>query len=132
MICCARTGGWCKHNFLIGGAFRKAKYEIRRRKNRNRKARAGKNSFPSTPFLFARPSVRFSAPPLAEQSVGVSFKKGSSFVQQLRPNPKSACRRILGLVGVPGIEPGSYPPHGQILPLYYTPNYRIIGLTASD
>ena len=31
--------------------------------------------------LFARPSVQFSAPPLAEQSVGVSFKVGSSFVQ---------------------------------------------------
>ena len=80
-----RTGGWGKHNFLIGGAFRKAKYEIRRRKNRNRKARAGKNSFPPTPFLFARPSVRF-LPRFARQSVGVSFKKGSSFVQQLRPN----------------------------------------------
>jgi len=37
----------------LGGAFCFAKYEIRRR----RKARAGKNSFPPTPFLFARPSV---------------------------------------------------------------------------
>jgi len=28
-----RTGGWGKHNiFSLGGAFRKAKYEIRRRK----------------------------------------------------------------------------------------------------
>jgi len=79
-------GGRDKGNtFYFGGAFRKAKYEIRRRrKKRNRKARAGKNSFPPTPFLFARPSVQFSAPPKAEQSVGVSFKKGSSFVQQLR------------------------------------------------
>ena len=25
------------------------------------------------------------------------------------------------LVGVPGIEPGLYPPHGYVLPLYYTP-----------
>ena len=58
-----------KHNiFSFGGAFRKAKYEIRqRRKNRNRKARVGKSlsraatrdSFPPTPFLFARPSVQF-------------------------------------------------------------------------
>src|SRR3990167_5046380 len=56
----------------------------RRRKNRNRKARAGKNSFPPTPFLFARPSVRF-LPRFVRQSVGVSFKIGSSFVQQLRP-----------------------------------------------
>src|SRR3990167_9091685 len=30
-------------------------HEIRRR----RKARAGKNSFPPTPFLFSRPSVQF-------------------------------------------------------------------------
>jgi len=79
-------GGWDKGNtFYFGGAFRKAKYEIRRRrKNRNRKARAGKNSFPPTPFLFARPSVQF-LPREARQSVGVSFKIGSSFVQQLRP-----------------------------------------------
>ena len=26
------------------------------------------------------------------------------------------------LVGVPGIEPEPHPPHGCILPLYYTPN----------
>ena len=44
------------------------------------KARAGKNSFPPTPFLFARPSVQF-LPREARQSVGVSFKIGSSFVQ---------------------------------------------------
>ena len=48
-------------------------------------ARAGKNSFPPTPFLFARPNVQISAPPKAEQSVRILFKKGSSFVQQLRP-----------------------------------------------
>ncbi|PIW91053.1 MAG: hypothetical protein COZ91_02485, partial [Candidatus Nealsonbacteria bacterium CG_4_8_14_3_um_filter_39_7] len=44
----------------------------------------GKNSFPPTPFLFARPSVQFLSRE-AWQSVGVSFKIGSSFVQQLRP-----------------------------------------------
>ena len=54
---CARKGGRGKHNiFSLGDAFRKAKYEIRRRKNRNRKARVGKNSFPPKPpsFLPAR------------------------------------------------------------------------------
>ena len=51
--CCVRTGGRGKHKSNYGGAFCKAKYEIRRR----RKARAGKNSFPPTPFLFVRPSV---------------------------------------------------------------------------
>jgi hypothetical protein len=38
---------------LVGGAPVFNWHEIRRR----RKARAGKNSFPPTPFLFARPSV---------------------------------------------------------------------------
>jgi hypothetical protein len=51
--CCVRTGGRGKHNSIYGGAFCKAKYEIRRL----RKARAGKSSFPPTPFLFVRPSV---------------------------------------------------------------------------
>ena len=42
------------------------------------KARAGKNSFPPTPFLFARPSVRFGA----RSAPSVSLKKGSDFVKQ--------------------------------------------------
>jgi hypothetical protein len=38
----------------------KAKYKkLRRRKKETVKARAGKNSFPPTPFLFARPSGNF-------------------------------------------------------------------------
>ena len=62
-------GGRDKGNiFSLGGAFRKAKYEIRRRrKNRNRKARAGKNSWwtstlqppsflPARAFSFCRPA----------------------------------------------------------------------------
>ena len=41
---------------LLGGAFRKAKYEkLRRRKNRNRKTRVGKNSFPPNPLPFCPP-----------------------------------------------------------------------------
>ena len=52
----------------IGGAFCKAKYEIRRR----RKARAGKNSFPPTPFLFARPSVQVLR---AKRAIIQSFRK---------------------------------------------------------
>ncbi|MBI2462967.1 MAG: hypothetical protein HYV65_01905 [Candidatus Spechtbacteria bacterium] len=43
-----------------------------------RKARAGKNSFPPTPFLFARPSVQFGA----RSAPSVPFKKGSDFVKQ--------------------------------------------------
>ena len=40
----------------------------------------GGQKSPPIPFLFVRLSVQFSAPPLAEQSVGFSFKIGSSFV----------------------------------------------------
>ena len=78
-----RTGGRGKHNFLPGGAFRKAKYEIRRRKNRNRKARAGKNSFPPTPFLFARPSLKVfqnSAFGFLRKKVRISFSVRSQIV----------------------------------------------------
>jgi len=45
------------------------------------KARAGKNSFPPTTFLFARPSVQF-LPREARQSVGILFKMSSDFFQQ--------------------------------------------------
>jgi len=70
ILSCVRTGGRGKHNHLcFGGAFRKAKNEIRRRKNRNRKARAGKNSVSQTLSLFARPSGKLK----------VFFKKSSSF-----------------------------------------------------
>ena len=47
---------------LLGGAFRKAKYEkLRRRKNRNRKTRVGKNSFPPNPLPFCPPERSVSA-----------------------------------------------------------------------
>jgi hypothetical protein len=49
---------------------------------RSGKARAGKNSFLLTPFLFARPSVMFSfLPREARQSFGILLKIGSHFVQ---------------------------------------------------
>jgi hypothetical protein len=44
------------------------------------KARAGKNSFPPTPFLFARPSEFFS-----KVSVGIFAEKSSDFVQKSHP-----------------------------------------------
>ncbi|MDP2703708.1 MAG: hypothetical protein Q8P01_00520 [bacterium] len=46
------------------------------------KARAGKNSFPPTPFLFARPSVQF----IARSAPSVPFKIGSDFVKQTHQN----------------------------------------------
>ena len=83
----ARVGG-VNTTSLIGDAFRKAKYEIAVAKKEVAKTRAGKKlvlsvveRIPSpTPFLFARPSVRF-LPRKARQSVGVSFKIGSHIVE---------------------------------------------------
>ncbi|MDD3984183.1 MAG: hypothetical protein PHE11_05510 [Candidatus Omnitrophica bacterium] len=46
------------------------------------KARAGKNSFPQTPFLFARPSFKNSL----KFRVWIFFEKSSDFVQNTEPN----------------------------------------------
>jgi len=75
-IVCAWIG-WVKSNYREkGGAFRKAKNEIRRRKNWIRKGEpacrqtgAGKNSFSQTLSLFARSSGKLK----------ILFKKSSSF-----------------------------------------------------
>ena len=56
-------------------------HKIRRqRKNRNRKARAGKNSFPPTPFLFARPSDW-----ILKFGIRIFVKKCSNFNQKTPP-----------------------------------------------
>jgi len=52
-------------------------------KNWGRKARAGKNSFPPTPFLFARPSDWIS-----EFAVRIFIKKSSDFNQKAPPISK--------------------------------------------
>jgi len=57
-------------------------------KKETAKARTGKNSFPPTPFLFARPSVRIS-----EFAVRIFVKKSSDFNQKAPPIFKI---RILG------------------------------------
>ena len=49
-------------------------------KNWNRKARAGKNSFPPTPFLFARPSDW-----ILKFEIRIFVKKCSNFVQKTPP-----------------------------------------------
>ena len=49
-------------------------------KNWNRKARAGKNSFPPTPFLFARPSNW-----ILKFGIQIFGKKCSNFVQKTPP-----------------------------------------------
>ena len=49
-------------------------------KNWNRKARAGKNSFPPTPFLFARPSDW-----ILKFGIRIFVKKSSNFVQKTPP-----------------------------------------------
>jgi len=52
------------------------------------KARAGKNSFPPTPFLFARPSE------FSEISVGIFAEKSSDFVQETQPICKVCVSRL--------------------------------------
>jgi len=52
------------------------------------KARAGKNSFPPTPFLFARPSDWIS-----EFAVRIFIKKSSDFNQKAPPNGKTQVYR---------------------------------------
>ena len=66
-------------------------------------ARAGKNSFPPTPFLFARPSEFFS-----EISVGIFLEKSSDFVQKSQP--------LYAAAGF-GFEPKFLGPRPKVLPL---------------
>ncbi|KKR96740.1 MAG: hypothetical protein UU49_C0041G0004 [Candidatus Magasanikbacteria bacterium GW2011_GWC2_41_17] len=77
MIARARAGG---AKFCGGGA--------RLRRGFGGQARAGKNSFPPTPFLFARLRSVVSVRPAAagRQSI-VSFKKSSNFVVKIYQNP---------------------------------------------
>ena len=84
-MCCVRTGGFGARATTKGGAFRKAKNEIRRRrKNRNRKARAGKNSFSQTLFLFVRLLQRRTG----DRKLKIIFKKSSSFRIKTAPDGK--------------------------------------------
>jgi hypothetical protein len=46
-LLCAHGRGRGKHNFLIGGAFRKAKYEIRRRRKKIGIGKRGRAKIPS-------------------------------------------------------------------------------------
>jgi len=63
---------------IKGGAPTKlARNSAAAEKNWNRKARAGKNSFPPTPFLFARPSDW-----ILKFGIRIFVKKCSNFVQK--------------------------------------------------
>src|SRR3990167_9194449 len=83
-------GGRDKHNFLSGGAFRKAKYEkLRRRKKKWRKRGRAKIPPPPTPLPFCPPERQVSfLPREARQSkfaVRIFFKKSSDFNQKAPP-----------------------------------------------
>jgi hypothetical protein len=60
------------------------------------KARAGKNSFPPTPFLFARPSENYqnSASGFSRKKVRILFKTDSQFVKFWFPVLAFRRRRI--------------------------------------
>ncbi len=93
MYCCVRKGKRGKHNiFFLGGAFRKAKYEIRQRKSEG-----GPKFLPLNPLPFCPP----------ERSVWRA-KRVVSFVQK-----RFGVRQIIApfylskLVEAAGIEPAS-------------------------
>jgi hypothetical protein len=67
-----------KEKINLGGApVSLARNSAAAEKNWNRKARAGKNSFPPTPFLFARPSDW-----ILKFGIRIFIKKCSNFVQK--------------------------------------------------
>jgi hypothetical protein len=72
--------GWGKGNIISGGAFRKAKYEIRRR----RKSEGGQKFLPPNPLPFCPPELN---PPVggSKFSVRIFAKKSSDFVQRSEP-----------------------------------------------
>ncbi len=43
--------------------------------------------------------------------------------RELRPHPPHSVGNLKLDVGLPGIEPGLHPPHGRVLPVYYSPIY---------
>ena len=61
-------------------------------------ARAGKNSFPPTPFLFARPSDWIS-----EFSIWIFFEKSSNFIQK-RPPIYTFCEIVRGCLGASRLD----------------------------
>jgi len=61
-------------------SFQLAQNSAAAEKNWNRKARAGKNSFPPTPFLFACPSDW-----ILKFGIRIFIKKSSNFVQKTPP-----------------------------------------------
>jgi len=65
--------GWGKGNIFFGGAFRKAKYEIRRRKSEG-----GQKFLPPNPLPFCPPERKS----FSKFSVRVFAKKSSDFVQR--------------------------------------------------
>lgn len=60
-------------------------------------------------------------------SVGLSGHRTATTPLRATEAPGEAAQF---LVGVTGIEPMSYPPHGQILPLYYTPTKHCAAMRA--
>jgi len=69
-----------------------ADFALRNTKNcggekRSGESEGGQKFLPPNPLSFCPPerSVSVSAPPVAEQSVGILFKMGSDFVQQTPP-----------------------------------------------
>ena len=77
---CPRMGGWDKGNTPWRRISQSEIQKIAATKKEAAKARAGKNSFPPTPFLFARPSDWIS-----KLRIRIFVKKSSNFAQKTPP-----------------------------------------------
>src|SRR3989344_3656476 len=72
-VVCARKGGANTTPYFLAAHFAKRNTKF----GGGGKARAGKNSFPPTPFLFAPPSVQFRFCRAKRDNGSISFRKGS-------------------------------------------------------
>ena len=100
-VVCAREGGANTTPYILAAHFAK-----RNTKFRGGKARAGKNSFPPTPFLFARPSVRFRScrAKRGNQSGFCSKKVRAAFSNCDNKKASLRCREAFLLSGCPDLN----------------------------
>ena len=100
-VVCARVGGANTTSFLAVH-FAKRNTKNCSGEKRNGESEGGQKFLPPNPLPFCPPERSvFVLPSEARQSVGVSFKKGSSFVQQLRPIKTFQLFRGKGLLACP-------------------------------
>ena len=94
-VVCARVGG-ANTTLFLAAHFTK-RNSAAAEKNWNRKARAGKNSFPPTPFLFARPSDW-----ILKFGIRIFLKKCSN-INQKTPHEIFTFNKLHSIIGIAGM-----------------------------